>query len=194
MSTLFVNTINTASGTDITIPTGKKLVVADEGGVIVPGTIIQVKSGVKRDTTAHTGATFSDIGLSATITPKQSNSHIMIVASVAAQSNQTSVATLRLLRDSTVILPDNPTSPGSRNVGMYDVYNPDAGGGAYAIQSLSFNFVDEGRSSGTSAITYKFQVKSHGGGLTVINRSATDSDASNYVRSTSHIQIMEVAQ
>jgi len=191
MSTLFVNTINTASGTDITIPTGKKLVVADEGGVIVPGTVIQVKSGVKRDTTAHTGATYSDIGLSATITPKQSNSHIMIIGSIAATSSQTSSATIRLLRDSTQILPDNPTSPGSRNIGMYDVYTPS---NAYAIQSLSFNFVDEGRSAGTSAITYKFQVKSHGGGLTVINRSSTDTDASNYIRSTSHIQIMEIAQ
>ena len=34
-STLKINNLDTASGTDITIPTGKKLVVTDTGGVKV---------------------------------------------------------------------------------------------------------------------------------------------------------------
>ena len=38
MSTLFVNNLNTASGSTITVPTGKKLVVTDTGGLAVPGT------------------------------------------------------------------------------------------------------------------------------------------------------------
>ena len=42
MSTLLVNNLNTATGTTITIPTGKKLVVTDEGGLAVPGTVVQV--------------------------------------------------------------------------------------------------------------------------------------------------------
>ena len=33
MSTLFVNNLNTASGSTITVPTGKKLVVTDTGGL-----------------------------------------------------------------------------------------------------------------------------------------------------------------
>jgi len=41
MSTLFVNNLNTASGTDITIPTGKKLIATDTGGLKAPGTIVQ---------------------------------------------------------------------------------------------------------------------------------------------------------
>ena len=44
MSTLFVNNLNTASGSTITVPTGKQLIVTDEGGVRVPGSIIQVVS------------------------------------------------------------------------------------------------------------------------------------------------------
>ena len=36
MSTLFVNNLNTASGSTITVPTGKKLVVTDTGGLSVP--------------------------------------------------------------------------------------------------------------------------------------------------------------
>ena len=43
MSTLFVNNLNTASGSTITVPTGKTIVVTDEGGVRVPGTVLQVK-------------------------------------------------------------------------------------------------------------------------------------------------------
>ena len=35
MSTLFVNNLNTASGSTITVPTGKKLVVTDTGGLSV---------------------------------------------------------------------------------------------------------------------------------------------------------------
>ena len=81
MSTLFVNNLNTASGTDITIPTGKKLVVTDTGGVKVPGSIIQVQT-----TQAHhngitelTTQTFAAIaGMSVTITPKFANSKILV--------------------------------------------------------------------------------------------------------------------
>ena len=39
MSTIFVNNLNTASGSTITVPTGKKLVVTDAGGVVAPGQI-----------------------------------------------------------------------------------------------------------------------------------------------------------
>ena len=36
MSTLFVNNLNTASGSTITVPTGKKLIVTDSAGLIAP--------------------------------------------------------------------------------------------------------------------------------------------------------------
>ena len=80
-STLKINNLDTASGTDITIPTGKKLVVTDTGGVKVPGTIVQVQT-----TQAHhngitdlTTQTFAAIaGMSVTITPKFANSKILI--------------------------------------------------------------------------------------------------------------------
>ena len=81
MSTLFVNNLNTASGTDITIPTGKKLVATDTGGVKVPGTIVQVQttqahySGIT-DLTTQTFAAIA--GMSVTITPKFANSKILI--------------------------------------------------------------------------------------------------------------------
>ena len=191
MSTLAVNQITTQTGDTITLPTGKKIVGTDAGSIAAPGHIIQVQSAAKRDTFAHATSTFTDIGLTITITPEQSNSHIMIVASVAGGSQTSSATTLRLLRDGTVILPDNPTSPGNRQVGMYDMYTA---GNQYNVNSYSFTFVDTGRTAGTSAITYKFQVKTHQSGPVYINRSGNDSNVSNYVRSTSHIQLLEIAQ
>ena len=74
MSTLFVNNLNTASGTDITIPTGKKLVVTDTGGVKVPGSVVQF---AYRDPTAAyvtqasaSSTSYTNTNISVTITPK----------------------------------------------------------------------------------------------------------------------------
>ena len=116
---------------------------------------------------------------------------MMILASIAGGSKTSSATTLRLLRDSTVILPDNPTSPGNRQVGMYDMYTANNG---YNINSYSFTYVDTGRSAGTSAITYKFQLKTHSTNTVYINRSGDDTNVNNYVRSTSHIQVLEIPQ
>ena len=183
MSTLYTDIIRANNSANITMPAGQT--------IIAPGHIVQVQSGVKRDTTAMTGATWIDIGLSVTITPKQSNSHIAIDASVAVSSASTSVSSLRVLRDTTVILPDNPTSPGSRSPAMFDNYSA---GNNYNVNSNSFTFVDTARTAGTSAVTYKIQVRSHGAGQVNVNRSTSDTDATNFVRSTSHIRAMEIAQ
>ena len=41
MSTLFVNNLNTASGSTITVPTGKQVIVTDSAGLIAPDMVIQ---------------------------------------------------------------------------------------------------------------------------------------------------------
>ena len=80
MSTLFVNNLNTASGSTITVPTGKTIIVTDEGGMRVPGTVIQVV----HNKVPHTGGTSTastslvDSGLFVEITPKYSNSKILV--------------------------------------------------------------------------------------------------------------------
>ena len=89
MSTLFVNNLNTASGTDITVPTGKKLVVTDAGGLQVPGTVVQMVS--LSDTTltraATTSTSFTASNILNTITPKLSNSKIIARASTTINNN-----------------------------------------------------------------------------------------------------------
>ena len=73
MSTLFVNNLNTASGTTITVPSGKVLTA--------PGHIIQVVdvSGNTQSTT--TSKTNVRVGVEAAITPKFSNSKIIVLCS-----------------------------------------------------------------------------------------------------------------
>ena len=80
MSTLFVNNLNTASGSTITVPTGKKLVVTDAGGISAPGMIVQVartyNASSSHISTASTSLVAS--GIQCSLTPKFSNSLILV--------------------------------------------------------------------------------------------------------------------
>ena len=87
MSTLFVNNLNTASGSTITVPTGKKLVGTDAASIYAPGMVVQMVS--LSDTTltrsASNSASFVASNITNTITPKFSNSKI--IARVATTLN-----------------------------------------------------------------------------------------------------------
>ena len=87
MSTLFVNNLNTASGSTITVPTGKTLVGTDEGSFRVPGSVIQVVR--QNPATDWSGSRWSSSGTSftkgfmeLTITPKATSSLVIIRAEV----------------------------------------------------------------------------------------------------------------
>ena len=76
------NSITTQSGTDITIPTGKKLVVTDTGGVQLPGGIVQVVRAVQNNPSSTQTTSTSYIAVNdaptCSITPKFANSLIMV--------------------------------------------------------------------------------------------------------------------
>ena len=80
MSTLFVNNLNTASGSTITVPTGKQLIGTDINSIKAPGMVIQMQSSVLPGGNSQTSSgSFIDTGLSCNITPKYSNSKILIL-------------------------------------------------------------------------------------------------------------------
>ena len=85
MSTLFVNNLNTASGSTITIPTGKTLVGTDEGTIRAPGAVLQVKTAT--DSTERTSASSSFVTasntLAVTLTPKSTSSKVFVTASLS---------------------------------------------------------------------------------------------------------------
>ena len=80
MSTLFVNNLNTASGTTITVPTGKQLIGTDINSIKAPGMVIQMQNSTLAGGSAQSSpASFTDTGLTCNITPKYSNSKILVL-------------------------------------------------------------------------------------------------------------------
>ena len=96
MSTLFVNNLNTASGSTITVPTGKTLVVTDGGGVTAPGMVLQTVNATHATQASTTSSSYVASALNAAITPKYSSSKILVRFSVPAyaQSGKHCAATV----------------------------------------------------------------------------------------------------
>ena len=69
MSTLFVNNLNTASGSAITIPTGKTLVGTDLGTIRTPGMVIQVVQNVTANHETISAGAWTATSTQGTITP-----------------------------------------------------------------------------------------------------------------------------
>ena len=98
MSTLFVNNLNTASGSTITIPTGKTLVGTDTGTVRSPGTILQVVNGPANGARlVSTSTSYTNTPVTATITPKATSSKILVRFSTIALSPDNVYIYLRLM-------------------------------------------------------------------------------------------------
>ena len=129
MSTLFVNNLNTASGSTITIPTGKTLKATDTP-IVGTGNIIQVvKSGNFISAHVYSSSTsYATMGsdFSLAITPKFSNSVILIEAAL------------------------NPYTSGSNNSGTYNISKDGGSNFIAANDTNGFGIVPtHGTASGT---------------------------------------------
>ena len=172
MSTLFVNNLNTASGTTITIPTGKTLVGTDEGAFRVPGAILQVIQATTTSQNNTTSTSFVDTGLTATITPKSSSSKILVMADYTCTANNSSNGMVsRLVRGSTALF--------TRGVSYA------SSGGTYGVDS--FSHLDS--PSTTSATTYKVQFTTQGSSTQV--QFAVH--YSGYTSPMAHMTLVEIA-
>tara|TARA_A200000159_G_scaffold126722_1_gene122097 strand:+ start:195 stop:785 length:591 start_codon:yes stop_codon:yes gene_type:complete len=196
MSTLFVNNLNTASGSTITIPTGKQVIVTDEGGLRVPGSVIQVVNAEKLDTAATNSAmpSWIDTGLSCTITPKASNSKILVHADYAGGVTTAAFNYFRVVRNvggGSYSMISEGATPGSRNAIHGMVYDSDNQG---QVCLQTFNHLDSPAT--TSAVNYKLQFATGGGGSYVyIGQSNRDTDgAAADPRAASRIVLQEIAQ
>ena len=151
------------------------------------GKTAQVLQAVKTDTfSTSSSSSFVDItGLSVNITPGSASSKILILFSVPASASSSAAWYCNLVRDSTnIVIADAAGSRVRSTVGSY--INE-------ADQSPQFGYQFLDSPSTTSQVTYKLQLKSQSGFTAYINRTATDTDNSNYSRSTSSITVMEVA-
>ena len=163
--------------------------------VVFPtGCIIQTVQTAKTDTfTAGQNTAFTDItGMSVTITPKYSNSKIMIWTSLTGEvQNNTYCAHFRLMRDSTAIGIGDANGSAPRGSFHLDSY---ASGGSLAMITASFHFMDSPAT--TSATTYKVQVQvPNNAGNTYIGRNHSDNNGSSGPgRYPAIITAMEIAQ
>lgn len=154
------------------------------------GKILQVVTVNKNDTFSLATQTWTDItGFSATITPSSASSKILILASVAIGASG-DFAYVRLVRGATVIDVGNAASlrvQVTAALGSYPNSTP-----GYQLDQVPVTFVDSPAT--TSAVTYKFQMRSGASTATVyINRTAEDRDTANYEwRTPSNIILAEI--
>jgi len=155
------------------------------------GSVLQVVSTTKTDTFSTTASVFTDVtGLSVSITPTNSSSKILITLSMTiAGQNANGGAIYKFVRGSTDICVGDlagsrqQASGGTPYIADANVYN-----------TISGSFLDSPAT--TSSTTYKIQVVgANAGGGVYVNRTQTDTNASNFYnsRTASTITVMEIA-
>jgi len=153
------------------------------------GGVLQVVSVIKQDTFSTTSSSFVDVtGLTVSITPSSSSSKILVLFQANGSQNVgAGRASLRLLRDSTIIDGGTPSSNRVAALGGFssaDVSIPSA--------TVSGNFLDSPAT--TSSTTYKIQLAmTAGSGSAYINQTQQDADSSNQIRMASTITVMEIS-
>jgi len=153
------------------------------------GSVLQVVSTTKTDTfSSSTINAWTDVtGLSVSITPKFSNSKILVFATVTGNFYVvgTSGRGLRIARDSTALAVGD--TAGSR----VSSTSTDHQSNTEVQQSVTMQYLDSPASA--SSLTYKVQFFAQTGGTIYINRSAGDTDANYTQRTSSTITVMEIA-
>jgi hypothetical protein len=151
------------------------------------GTVLQVVQGTTSTPITITGTTYTDSGLTASITPTSASSRILVLVSQQAYIYTTSsdlvAAGTRLLRDATVIL--NPTTDATGPLEQYiEIINAAQ---IYNAARICINLLDSPAT--TSAVTYKTQgrLRTSGAGRAVSYQT------SNTTNGTSTIILMEIA-
>lgn len=165
----------------------------------VNNAVIQVKFAEKLDTFATTpGAQWADIpSLSVSITPKYSNSKILVLADIKAAGTQdASTVRSRIVRDiGGSFTPVGIGTPvGSRSGILGEFYISSGGAGQYYMAQIGGNILDSPGT--TSQLTYKAQIGGDSNSSTLyVNRTQGDRDTSYYDgRGYSSITVMEIAQ
>jgi len=179
MSTLFVNNLNTATGTTITLPTGKTLVGTDEGAFRVPGTILQVVDVSGNTLTSVTSTSIVRVGIEAAITPKASNSKIIVLCNATCRWPHGDAGFMALHRK---------IGSGSyseiKQFSRHTMYrNFDTG--STNGQHCSFNYIDS--PSTTDAVTYQWAMNRFGSGTAEFLPNPSSGDSQNWT-------LMELAQ
>ena len=176
MSTLFVNNVNTASGSTIQVASGKVL--------HQPGTILQVLQGERLTLQTNSSNTYADVVTQA-ITPKFSTSKILIQCSGVANSEGNNACYFKLFRDSTEI--GSGTGGDHYNVAGAVTTPTHSTGDGFDVKAINIQHLDS--PSTTSAVTYKLKAAAYNGSTNIGGRGGN-----NDIAIPTRITIMEIAQ
>ena len=181
MSTLKTNTIQAATGNNVTIASGNVLQA--------PGHILQVLQSTTTDVTTISNATFVEV-LSQAITPSSSSSKILVECCVNVGGANNSYAWGSLFRGDTEI-GIGTTATGNQTNATFFCASGLNSNHDYRSTLMTFKFLDS--PSTTSSTTYKIKCAT-GSGNIYINRPENTSDSSIIVRTMSTLTVMEIAQ
>jgi hypothetical protein len=141
-----------ASGDTVTIPSGAT--ISNLGTATGFGKVLQVVQSSQSSVVSLTSTSYTDTGLSGTITPTSSSSKIYVVTfaqfGVPSSASSGDDVFIRLLRDATVI-------GGAGNIDADSICMVNESGGNFESRYLTINYLDS--PSTTSAITYKLQFR-----------------------------------
>ena len=162
----------------------------------IPGHVIQVVASEKTDTASasSTVPTFTDTGLSCTITPKFNNSKILVQVNAALGISTSVFNQMRVVRNiagGSFSIVSGADSASNRTAAHASVYDADNNGMVYMQ-----DFIHLDSPATTSAVIYKVQFGNSGGSSAIyINRSGRDNDSAAYdIRASSRIVLQEIAQ
>lgn len=150
------------------------------------GSVLQVVQAITSTQVTVSTTTYTDTGLSATITPTSASSRILVMIRQNAymtRSATASGAAIRLLRDSTTIF--NPSA--ADNNGPYLMYLTGVTS-VGLLTLLSFDYLDS--PSSTSAITYKTQGASY---IATSGAQVRFQNADTVSNASSIITLLEIA-
>jgi hypothetical protein len=152
----------------------------------IPGHVVQVVQGLKTDSVSTNSTSFTNTGLSASITPSSSSNKILIqVNTVIGQSNFVKRVHLKLTGGNTA------TYIGDAGTGVESAVSvvTRVSGDSYGMMPTSMQYLDS--PSTTSAITYQVQWRVESD-TAYMNRPYTlDAQGAN---TASTIVLMEIAQ
>ena len=187
MSTLFVNNINTASGSTITIPTGKTLVGTDNGTLRMPGSVIQVvRQNPATDWSgsrwSSSSTSFSKGFMELTITPKATSSLIIIRAEVMGYMGASNMYLYHTIKR-------NVSGGSSTDLGLSTGSPGIVCNQTTAWETQHINYIDAPNT--TSAITYELWHRNHqSNGTSYVGWQAL----SGAIHNLCFMELMEIAQ
>jgi hypothetical protein len=161
-------------------------------GALPSGSILQVVQASKTNTTSTLNQdSFTDLGLSASITPTSTSSNVLVLVSigrVCCSISSLRLCPFRILRDATAI--GTGVVDGVKLRSNFVISDsPDNNYG----QGGAYQYLDS--PSTTSATTYKIQWTGQAGETWYLHRSSSNTDNTDtiHTRSASHIILVEVA-